>query len=87
MRDTTSPTPREPHRPREDRNLPELGKDAPCLGQMLECEGSLFLGLIEQAMDHFSAVDNEALRDQTAFRCLASSIALIGSGCHLETPT
>src|SRR5277367_484523 len=47
---------------------------------------ALFLGLVKQAENHLHPADNEALRDQTAFRCLASSIALIGSGCHLETP-
>jgi hypothetical protein len=41
--------------PRKDRSLPELREDALCLDQMLNREGTLFLGLVKQADNHFCA--------------------------------
>ena len=41
--------------PRECRYLSELGKDALCLGQMLNCESALFLGFVKQAENHLRA--------------------------------
>jgi hypothetical protein len=42
-----SSIPQEPYRPAQDRSLPELREDAPCFGQMLKREGTLFLDLVK----------------------------------------
>jgi hypothetical protein len=49
--------------PRKHRRLSELGTDPLRLDQMLKCEGSLFLGLVEQTKNHLRAADKELGRD------------------------
>jgi hypothetical protein len=73
--------------PCEHGSIPELRKDTLCFGQILKRESALLLNLLKQAENHLHPADNEAIRDQIAFRCLASSMAAAGSGCHLETPS
>ena len=52
--------------PREHRGLSELRKDPLCLGQMLNRKGAFFLGLVEQAENHFRAANIMPLLDRNA---------------------